>query len=415
MLARVSLLVTLLYSIAAAEFRAGAAKLDITPPEGAALQMRGYAGRTAGFERIHDPLFVRAIALHDGTAPAAIVTLDLSGVPNGLWETLSARIFRESGIAPERLLLAATHTHGGPTLGQFLQSPPKNTAAYTAHVETQIMTAVKQALGRLVPARAGAGSGRASVNMNRRARMAEGDWWLGYNPDGPSDKTVAVIKIESAKGEPIALLTNYAVHGTVMGSKNMDVTGDLPGAISRVAEGRLGDKAVVAWTSGAAGDQNPIYRQGRFSEVDVLGQIVGEEVVRVAAGISTRPVGRIFGAQKVVECPGQKAAHGSGRLKGGKYEFLDAPPVPIRLSALRIGHIALAGVSGEVLVSIGQRLKKESSFTHTMVVTHCNGSSGYLPDDAAYEQVSYEIVTARVKRGCAENAIVGGLLDLLDR
>jgi hypothetical protein len=68
-----------------------------------------------------------------------------------------------------------------------------------------------------------------------------------------------------------------------------------------------------------------------------------------------------------------------------------------------------------VLVSIGQRLKKESSFTHTMVVTHCNGSSGYLPDDAAYEQVSYEIVTARVKRGCAENAIVGGLLDLLDR
>lgn len=48
------------------------------------------------------------------------------------------------------------------------------------------------------------------------------------------------------------------------------------------------------------------------------------------------------------------------------------------------------------------------------MVTHCNGSSGYLPDDAAYDQVSYEIVATRVKRGCAENAIVNGLLEMMN-
>jgi len=39
--------------------------------------------------------------------------------------------------------------------------------------------------------------------------------------------------------------------------------------------------------------------------------------------------------------------------------------------------------------------------------------SGYLADDAAYDQVSYEIVSTRVKRGCAEDAIVDGLLGIL--
>jgi hypothetical protein len=47
------------------------------------------------------------------------------------------------------------------------------------------------------------------------------------------------------------------------------------------------------------------------------------------------------------------------------------------------------------------------------MVTHCNGSSGYIPDDAAYDQVSYEIVSTRLKRGCAEDAIVNGFTEMM--
>jgi neutral ceramidase len=47
-------------------------------------------------------------------------------------------------------------------------------------------------------------------------------------------------------------------------------------------------------------------------------------------------------------------------------------------------------------------------------VTHCNGSSGYLPDDAAYDRMSYEVIATHVKRGCAENAIVTGLVDMMN-
>jgi hypothetical protein len=60
-----------------------------------------------------------------------------------------------------------------------------------------------------------------------------------------------------------------------------------------------------------------------------------------------------------------------------------------------------------------RNLKRESPFNRTVMVTHANGSSGYLPDDAAYDQVSYEIVTTRVKRGGAEHAIVNGFLEMM--
>jgi len=49
------------------------------------------------------------------------------------------------------------------------------------------------------------------------------------------------------------------------------------------------------------------------------------------------------------------------------------------------------------------------------MLTHANGSSGYIPNDAAYEQASYEITTNHLKPGCAENALVNGFLDMMDQ
>jgi hypothetical protein len=49
------------------------------------------------------------------------------------------------------------------------------------------------------------------------------------------------------------------------------------------------------------------------------------------------------------------------------------------------------------------------------MLTLCNGYSGYLPDDDAYQQISYEIATSHVKRGCAESGIIDGLMDMMDQ
>lgn len=397
--------------------RAGAAKVDITPAPDAALPMSGYAGRTDGFKGVHDDLNVRAIVVDDGASQAVVIGCEVIGVSSALWEKIAERLTRETAIPRERIILAAVHTHAAPTIGTYSEPAEgdvaRKRAEYVQRFEDAVVTAVRQAKATLQPARIGFGSGKANVNMNRRARDADGGWMLGNNPDGVSDKTVAVIKFETVSGEPLAIFTNYAVHGTVLGQGNLQISSDLPGATSRVVEKRYGGKVVSPWTSGAAGDQDPIYRVGTdFRNVAALGRLLGEEIIRVADSITTSPRARVRGMQKVVTCPGKKTVQSPGPNREFKIE--DADPVSIRLSLLVINDIAIAGVSGEVLTNIGTRLKRESPFSRTVMVTHCNGSSGYLPDDAAYDQVSYEIVATRVKRGCAENAIVNGFLEMMN-
>ena len=395
--------------------RAGAAKVDITPAADAALQMSGYAGRTAGFKGIHDDLNVRAIVVDNGTAQAAIISCEIIGLSNAFWEKATERITRDTGIARDNILLASVHTHAAPSTGVYERGQQSPTQAdYIAKLQDAIVEVVSRAKASLQPAKIGFGTGTAKVNMNRRARNGEGGWMIGNNPDGVSDKTVAVIKLETLNGEPFAILSNYGVHGTILGQANLQISSDLPGATARFVERDYGGKVVSPWTSGTAGDQDPIYRVGTdFQNVKALGAILGEEVVRVADAIKTTTGARIRGMQKVVSCPGKRTVQAPGR--GREYRFEDSDPVSIRLSLLVINDIAIAGVSGEVFTNIGLRLKKESPFNRTILITHCNGSSGYLPDDAAYDQVSYEIVTTRAKRGCAEDAIVNGLLDMMER
>jgi len=397
--------------------RAGASRVDITPVPDAALPMSGYAGRTEGFKGIHDNLHVRAVVVDDGTSQAALVACEVIGISAALWEKITERLTRETAIPRDSILLASVHTHAAPALGTYGEpvegDAARTRAAYVTKVEDAVLAAVRQAQAALQPARIGFGTGKAHVNMNRRARNADGGWMLGNNPEGVSDKTVAVIKFETLTGAPLAIVSNYAVHGTVLGPGNLQISADLPGAASRVVEKHYGDAVVSPWTSGAAGDQDPIYRTGTdFRNVAALGQLLGEEVIRVAESIRTTSRGRVRGMQKLMTCPGKRTVQSPG--PGRDYTIEDADPVPIRLSLLVINDIAIAGVSGEVLTNISLRLKRESPFNRTLMVTHGNGSSGYLPDDAAYDQVSYEIVATRARRGCAEGAIVDGFLDLMN-
>ncbi len=407
------LLATATYAADKGSLRAGASKIDITPAANAGLQMSGYSNRTAGSQGIHDPLNVRAIVMDDGSAQAAIISCEIIGLSHSFWEKITERIAREAGILRENVLLASVHTHAAPSTGVYERgqlSPDQ--AAYITRLENAIVESVRQAQAQLQPAKIGFGTGSAKVNMNRRARNGEGGWMLGDNPDGVSDKTVAVIRLDTASGEPFAVFSNYGVHGTVMGTSNLQISSDLPGAVSRFVERYYGGKVIAPWTSGTAGDQDPIYRVGTdFQNVAALGSILGEEIARVADGIKTTSRAHIHGAQQVVSCPGKRTVQAPG--PGREYKFEDSNPVSIRLSLLVINDIAIAGVSGEVFTNIGLRLKKESPFNRTMMITHCNGSSGYIPDDAAYDQVSYEIVTTRAKRGCAEDAIVNGLRELM--
>src|SRR5215831_12349621 len=279
----------------AGTLQVGAAKVDITPAPDAALVMSGYAGRKEGFKGIHDHIYARAIVLNDGSTTAAVVAWELIGVPDKVWEQVSQRIDKETGIPATCLILAAVHDHAAPApYGMYGNDSPKS-EVYTEQLGDWTIEAVRQAKQNLQPAKIGIGTGKAYVNVNRREYSKQNGWWLGFNSEGPSDKTVTVIRFDGLSGKPIALLINYAVHAVVMGDENYQISGDLAGATSRYVENYYrgnGDDAprddagvalerrpaeknenvVAVWTSSAAGDQNPVSlsRDSDFTMVDAL-------------------------------------------------------------------------------------------------------------------------------------------------
>src|SRR5690606_34917121 len=100
--------IALLYCGAAsaqATLRVGAVKVDVTP-RGESLP--------SPFLDILDPLHVRAIVLDDGTRRGALVSVDAGAVGAATWDHVTKQAERELGIAPELLMLTATHTHSAP-------------------------------------------------------------------------------------------------------------------------------------------------------------------------------------------------------------------------------------------------------------------------------------------------------------
>ena len=419
--------------------RAGAARVDISPskdmfPVGA-------------FIDVHDPLYVRALVLDNGSSKVVLMSVDAGGVPdaNEIVKAVSA----ELGIPTSHVSMSATHDHSTP------DSPgrgrgPYDLAPYHAIMRKGILDAARQANASLQPARIGFGTGNAYINTNRDEKIGDA-YHMGYSPEGPTDKTVAVIKVTTSSGDPIAVWSNYAVHGVVMFlSKTKDghpeISGDIGGATSTYVEDRL-KGAIVLWTPGAAGDQNPLFMStynqdapdvhdegaAGWAILDVQARRLGEEVVRVANSIqNTTDRAVLWGASSTTVCPGRKpdpsapapapaaapAPSANATVvsptagQDRRVKMVDGDPVNIPLQLVMINDIALANVGGEVFNEISQKLKKASLFDRTAMVTLSPGSIGYIPSEKSYLLPSQMAVNNHIKPGCAEQNIVSGFVDL---
>src|SRR5689334_882485 len=96
----------------ATRLRAGAARVEITPPIG--IDLTGYLARQNPSDSVRDPLFVRALVLDDGDSQVALVSCDLLGFDRDLVDEIRDRIAAATRIPAPNVMLACTHTHGGP-------------------------------------------------------------------------------------------------------------------------------------------------------------------------------------------------------------------------------------------------------------------------------------------------------------
>ena len=414
----------LLYSADKPRLSAGAAKVNITPQE--KIPIGWHSGKNIPYDGIHDEVFSRAIVFSDGTNSAAVVSVDLSGFSNSAWEELTKRIEKETGIAREYIMLCATHTHSGPAhnLAGYGRNVTPEVEAYTKKLKDNIVKSVKNAAGNLKPASIGAGKGECRMNINRRARLAKGGLWLGKNPYGSCDHEVSILRIDDEYGNTDAVFITWPCHGTVMGPANNFLTGDWLGAAALFVEKQYKNRIVAPVAAGASGDIDPIFgpHGTEFNEKrihsDIFGIMVGEEAVRVAKEIKTSAHGQISASQRTVMLPGKKSYRQMNVSfdevqKLNPDNFIPDKDVLLRLSALKVGNVVFAGISGELFHEIGLNLKKKSPYTNTFILTLCNGSSGYIPTDKAYNEISYEIAASRIMSG-AEKAIMKNLLEMID-
>jgi neutral ceramidase len=407
-------------------FMAGAAKVNITPAPDALPD---------GYNRIHDSLYTRAIVIDNGSTSAALISIDNGMLSEAIWKNVTEGIKEEIGIPVENIFLSPSHTHSAPFLTHNVSNDPIITD-YINTIENAIVDVVKKAKLKLQPARIGFGTGTSYLNVNRDVIDPETRLWSqGPNYDGISDHTVAIVKIEAVTGELIAVFFNFAMHANMMFMSGA-ISAGMPGGISSYIEDyykNFHDSNVVAlWSMGAAGDQNPVHfgpimgdaarlqtdaayaRQSRM--INSVGQILGEEVIRVLQ--LTKRLNNnisIYGSQRIVTCPGRTRTDTNNR-QGKPGSYVDGDPVNIKLSLLLLGDIAFAGVNAEVYNLIAQRLKEESSLANTIFVSITNGASnsGYIPSDDAFVRYTFQVLGSRLKPGCAENAIVNGLLDMME-
>ena len=387
---------------------AGVAKIDITPDK--PVKMAGYGARTELSEGVHDPLSVRVIAFENNGKRLILVSSDLIGYSGGTAEHFREILLSELKLQPSELFLSGIHTHGGPILTIDKENGHPNNLEYTKNLGPKLIEVIRKALDKMEPVHVGVGVGYCPVGVNRRELAFDGTGnnsiRLGRNPYGPTDKEVLVMKIAKPDGSTCAAMFDYATHATGMGGKNLVVTGDVLGLSEQFVEKILGDDAIAAAFAGASGNIDPWFRvlpsfntePGWIPEPVLLGTFLGEEVVTVF-----RDMGKVSGGGDIATAFVTLKLPGKPR---GQVEVTkDCPPTTLAVSAARVGNVAFVGLGAEVLTEIGMAIKAGSPYQHTFVITHCNGSSGYLPPEHLYVEGGYEITSSAFAPQAAEMVV----------
>ncbi len=385
----------------------GTAKVNITP--GVPIPMSGYDARKLSFTGIHDSLFATALYFRSPENSLLLITADLIGYSRQFIDETREMISARIGIVPENILITAAHNHGGPVTKAYEKDVPETVENYVKELQEKFISLSILASERPVPIRMGIGKGYCEMNINRRAEFADGGIWLGRASDKPCDHDLDIVRFDDMNNRTLAVLINWPCHATASGQDNNQITGDWPGAAARFMNRKVGDEVVVAITAGASGDINPIYGpNNNFNEIEAVGYHVGKAAWETYNQVSTFPVGSVEAINSSLVLPGKKA--GKDQFPQKIYE--SGPDVEIRLTTFRIGHLVLAGISGEVMNEIGTEIKKQSPCKNTVIITHCNGSSGYICTDKAFTEGGYEVKVSRLMPG-AELPLTSQVLQMI--
>jgi hypothetical protein len=356
----------------------------------------GYNPRTS--TGVHDRIYHRVLVMDSGPTRWILVSSDLCLFSPELYDEVAAEL-EKSGIDRRQFWWSVTHTHSAPEVGppglyKVLlkgRSDHEWDRDYTEQVKALLVRAVLEAQSKLEPARLKIGAGTSNANINRRARDVDGKISLGLNPDGPVDRQIGLLRLERPDGSPIALVVNYAIHGTVLSGANTLISGDAPGVVSAYLEEKLG--ATVLFINGAAGNAAPIYTvyptpsAGHLSEFRVL---LGDKILDVNKAMAQELAGAVILEESVVQTPLKPGLEWPAELT--RYGDNASLRLPVRV--LRIHDTVIWSAPVELFSEIALDVRSHSPYAHTFYFGYTNGWFGYLPSARAFEEGGYEPQTS---------------------
>ncbi len=340
------------------EFWAGVASVEITPTRN--VPLGGYGGRKgAPMTGVHDPIFAKALWMETPDARVCLVSTDLIG----------SLVSLRDRIRPDdaAVILTASHTHSGPgglVKGFWELAMGKYDPDFTDELAGKLKKVVEMARAAKRPARLGFARTEApGFNRNRRVK------------DGPVDPELSALLVVNEIAQPMAVVANFAAHGTVLSDQNFLVSGDWQGAFQRALEARF-PTATALYTNGAEGDIAPSAPSGEngFEKCESLGRALAERTTNLIATIDkTTGTVKLSYVERGVDLPTPT--------------LLFAPKTSV-LGLLEINGTRMFCFPGEPVVELGLELKRR--FPGSWVLGLANDHLGYFLTEEGYAQGGYE-------------------------
>ena len=415
----------------AESFRAGFAERDITPEPG--MEQPGNYFKQF-HRRFHDACKVRAAVFDDGRQRVALVGIDSLMIPRRLVLEARQEIQKRCGLAPEAVLIGASHSHSSGPLGFFLpgefdhahesvqklayEKSPMADARYVELARRQIVEAVCAAHDARAEVKCSFGSGTEDkAAFNRRIRMKNGATFTHPHkghPDmvdyaGPIDPQVGVIGAWSHSSNLVGCIVNYACHATTPAA---GISANWIYDLERTIRGVFGTNVIVVFLQGDCGDITQVNNLDAHIEPpgergsQAVGGRVGAEAVKVlysaepGSNVVVDAKSKIWKIKRRVPSPERVRAAkelaakdpkdgGADWVWAKETVLLDAliqkePAVEVEVQAIQVGPAVCISNPAELFVEYGLELKKKSPFPLTFPVELANGCVGYVPTAEAF-------------------------------
>jgi neutral ceramidase len=404
--------------VSAAELKAGVAVVDITPPLALKPPLGGYGARmNKPATGVHDRIFAKAIVLVDEATKRkfALVTADMLGFPPPVKPAVLDKLAAK-GWSAENVILLPSHSHTSIEMNainplntyQVPQLGIHNPQLYDLTVNNFVRV-IEEAEKVLVPVKFGTTSIKIE-NWNRNRRL----------PGGPVDPELTITRIDTNFADtepkptrldkPLAILVNWTAHPTFMSEDDMQFSGDWPGHLQRTLESLIGQGVVAMYYNGAEGDQSTISRENsgdsHWERAERYGRDLGIVAYQQWMKTTTKadvPFAFHLHEYDLPERKWHPNFKETGGTEYGLTEELLTEMLPRMFPArtasvsLRVGDLVVIGISGELGVQLGLKIKDEAR----KITGATNPTIGGLAD----EWLSYILTDEQYKMGQYEASV----------